>query len=712
MNRLALMFVMVFSLTSAAIAAPQNSPVAAFYNGNDGYPAWTDRIHWDRVIDMSQYANGANAFQKFENARDELYAQDGGVLYYPSGIYDFSDAPLDGPTGRGLMLKSGVVIRGQRPSGDSLAHDGSLALATVFQFPFQTKGGGQTPHDWNLVGITPAGGERLKDVHDVGVAWVKIVGGVVYFGPDIQWGATWATAGSWKSPKVKAAWANRVPDGTHPADPFAGGTSTFVGAGKGRLVMGCIIQDACVINDCIDEGFGASGFGVYRFGSRIGVYGSEVFVANNLLPSSTKNFIYSQTTKNGTQNVMFDYGLSPSIDVDKSLLGWVRNNGLCPGYFLEGVTVRDNYVYNHGNKGYEIAGQWTQIINNHNERTYLQSGADVYGLGANWVLTLEGYNVAGGASDNMSRAFDLGGRALWIDHNTFNNTGSNPGNDGEGILCQFSGGTLLYSWALTRNVHTQGEGEPGYMGGYDVCHYGFFAGWNTSPGNIGSMNNKTCGVWDYSLTQNAATLGLLASVAAGQTADSLSACPQAVPAKPSNVAAFAGNDSVYISWTDVSTNETAFRVDRSISNGPWTAIAYRPRHSVGTEYNVQAWADYMAPRGKPLRYRVLALDCQESTGGASDAVGPISLGTVAEVWTPPHRGETPGSHFSSGKGRILVSTHGPSRVSVIDIRGKTVATLVFDGKADASLRIPTSGAYLVRTARENGRIDVSSIIVR
>lgn len=95
---------------------PTDNPVEAHY-GPGEYPVWIDAIAWDRVIDMSTYTNGANHFERFENARDELHAQGGGVLYYPAGQYvfdlpDMGYGPGIGPMSRGLMLKSGVVIRG------------------------------------------------------------------------------------------------------------------------------------------------------------------------------------------------------------------------------------------------------------------------------------------------------------------------------------------------------------------------------------------------------------------------------------------------------------------------------------------------------------------------------------------------------------------------------------------------------------------------
>jgi len=110
---------------------PTDNPVATFYCGDGGYPAWTDQIAWSNVIDMKGFAKGETEFERFDNARDQLAARGGGVLYYPAGTYDFSDGPFDGPGGRGLMLRGGVVIRGQAPSGKPLATSGKLEHAAV-----------------------------------------------------------------------------------------------------------------------------------------------------------------------------------------------------------------------------------------------------------------------------------------------------------------------------------------------------------------------------------------------------------------------------------------------------------------------------------------------------------------------------------------------------------------------------------------------------
>ncbi|MGD0899679.1 MAG: hypothetical protein ABR915_17750, partial [Thermoguttaceae bacterium] len=465
----------------ATAAPPADNPVATFYSGPTGYPAWTDEIAWARTIDMSRYAKGRTNFEKFESARDELAAQGGGVLYYPAGTYDFSEGPFDGPGGRGLMLRRGVVIRGETPAGKPLAtKDGRLALATRFVFGFQEKGGGKVPRDWNLVGLMPESGQGIAKVHDVGIAWVHLVGATIYFGPELKWGETWKTGKSWKSAYAKPAWTGRKPDGTHPLDPFMGAPSVdqggdYVGAGRGRLVFGCVLERSAALNDfdtCgraeSPEGFGPDGFHMAKFAARIAVYGSRVLVANNALPASEGNFIYEQTTVRtiaGKGNnfrigevrrspVMWDYNRTMGIDVNKDLLGMAQKAILAAqrgGYFEEGVAVVDNWVFNHGHKGFNLGGRWLVVRGNRNERLFLKGGKAVLGVPEGWRLTLDGFieaNAGGGGmiSDNLARAFDMAGTHLWIDGNSYNNTGSDPGNDGEGIVCQAHGGTHVNGW--------------------------------------------------------------------------------------------------------------------------------------------------------------------------------------------------------------------------------------------------------------------------
>lgn len=752
---------------------PTDNAVASYYTGPEGYPAWTGQIRWSNVIDMSQYPHGHSNFERFENARDELAAKGGGVLYYPGGVYDFSDGPFDGPNGRGLMLRSGVVIRGESPAQDAPATTGRLQLPTKFRFGFKRRNNAidagrrmtlvlsdgdvrarkrgnrpatydradlilsfavahdeiqrqikafpagrtreqwtgtaaihrtgqtmkldvelpiseqdkvekaryeitlnnvgdeckgdftgvcrgrtikgpvegrfititpETPRHWNLIGLMPEPGERISNVNNVGVAWVHLVGGVIYFGPDIEWGDTWVTAQSWKSPYVKQAWSNRVPDGTHPWDPFAGGGTTFAGSGSGRLVFGCVLEDAAVVNDMVKmgrpdykDGFGKDGYYMHKFGPRVAAYGSHVFVANNLLPQSTgRNFKYRQTTRRTFPRggagmgfdppresiVLFDYNKTPGIEINKSLLGLTKGSMTGQagnGYFRPGIVVVDNYVYNNGHKGFDISGSWVTIARNHNERHMLVEGWDPERIGG-WELTLDGHMESspggnGAISDNLSRAFDLGGRNLWVHKNTYNNLGSNPGNDGEGILCQAHGGSHLYSWAVTYNVHEKGHGETGYIGAWDVDAVGALFGWNALPGWVGAINVANRDAADVAFAANQAGRGVkpMKGAQIGNTPGHLRA--------PVNVKLEVIDDiAVCIAWDDASDNEVGFRIDRRIEDLGWRAIAYRPPSIEGHKDNPQIWIDYCAPAGKPLTYRVAAIDSKDDNKAASEPI--------------------------------------------------------------------------------------------
>jgi len=132
-------------------------------------------------------------------------------------------------------------------------------------------------------------------------------------------------------------------------------------AGSGRLVFGCILEDAAVLDDFSDPGYGSDGFHTSAYCARIIAYGSRVFVANNLLPRSRKNFKYRQKRTRpiypkGGNTLVFDYGKTCGIDINKELLIFARDNGVCPGYFEEGIVVRDNNVFNHGHTGFSVAG--------------------------------------------------------------------------------------------------------------------------------------------------------------------------------------------------------------------------------------------------------------------------------------------------------------------------------------------------------------------
>ena len=641
-------YIAFYSILIFTISLFSQNPIASYY-GNGNYPTWTDKVKWDNRINMKTFDFGGNGciscsseFAKFEFARDLLYAQGGGVLYYPAGVYDFSDVPnelSDSITGRGLMLRSGVVILGASPTINNAALAGNMTLPTQFIFKHKTIKNiagidKPIPANWSILGCIPSGTETLKDVKNIGVAWVETDGGAIYFGGEYSWGSTWASADAWYSSKAaKGVWANRIPNGTHPIDPFAGAKGDYLGAGSGRLVFGCVIKNSVVGNHNLiqyaREKYDSIKVNTYpyKFGARIGVYGSNVFVANNYLPKPDKAFKYYQTTAitqmdkcnqafgNRRSTLIYDYGKSFGIDVNKGFLNPFSNS--LTGYLAENVVITDNLVYNHGAKGFEISGNYFLVRNNRNLRDQLIENDDVYGLGANWELTLDGFyeSQAGGngcLSDNLSRSFDMAGKNGWIDSNTYDPAHSNPGNDGEGILWQAHGGmSSIMSFAITNNNGT------GYMAGYDVSQQGVLWAWNTTS----KIGNIKAGIMtDVAIVSNIGTITTTG-------ADFISLCPAGILTPPTSVVVSLAADNAYVSiaWTDASANEIGFRVERKTGNAAWETLAIRPRKSLGCPDNEQVWRDYNLPVNELFTYRVVAIDCDNNDTGASEVSDPLFI---------------------------------------------------------------------------------------
>ncbi|MCC5804732.1 MAG: fibronectin type III domain-containing protein [Opitutales bacterium] len=679
----------ILALAAIAHAQPTNNPVAAQYVNN--YPVWTDAIQWENVIDMSTYANGENHFERFENARDELHAQGGGVLYYPAGTYhfdlpDMGYGPGIGPTSRGLMLKSGVVIRGadpvpghdqavvrasEDPADPLFANDvtHNLTPQTVFTFPMQMRGtdpvsldqnaAGELPSDWNLIGITPGTGEdTLADVTNVGIVNIKLDGGVIYWGYHTPRAPT-MNEGRWFNGVFKTAWpafapteetwAGHAPTGEHYMHAIHGseGWHSDVSAGSGRLAMNVKIQDGATFNDMFypdrrsNTNMFDDTFSHYRFTGRLTAHGGNIFIANNVLAKPTKNFVYREIQSGGEfRNVLFDYANHIGIDVNKSNFGGNQDNPTVftpgMGYYAENVIVRNNWVFNRGNKNFEISGTWAKVINNHAEKYYIGSvvyagyitNPQVFGFDPSSPSfdpmatldmgghTFDGWNWRGSganSSDYMNRGYDFGGRNLWVHRNSVVNPGS-IGNDGEGLIAQEHNRVGVYSWAWSENQSgrvskgpgTIGEGSgKGWIGSYNMQQFGFLllrnaAQNSTSVGTIASSRTSSPDTglnWllDVSIVGTAlngnSTDGI-AHLDPGHSnfeqnlgphepidiiiIDDVNEHTAAVSPPEGLSATLQPDNSVYISWTDTADNEVGFRVERRVGGQSWKVIAYRP----------------------------------------------------------------------------------------------------------------------------------------
>ena len=96
------------------------------------------------------------------------------------------------------------------------------------------------------------------------------------------------------------------------------------------------------------------------------------------------------------------------------------------------------------------------------------------------------------------------------------------------------------------------------------------------------------------------------------------------PAAPTQLTALSQNGAGVLSWTDNSTNETGFTVERSTTGGPWTAVGTAPAH------NGNSKVTFTDPTVKPATaysYRVAAVNL----GGTSAYSNVAALTAV----TPP-----------------------------------------------------------------------------
>ena len=760
---------LAFSLLWAD-ANSQTNPIGTYYSslGKD-YPGWTNDINWSNRLDMSAFPFGNNDFEKFENGRDSLYRMGGGVLYYPAGTYNFSDHPT-GASGRGLMLRSGVVILGDAPSTDPAAivdsvTPGLTTLGTKFLFPYRSRltstgGSGEYPDNWNCIGLMPEPGDRIGNVNHVGIAWVNLDAAYTYMGPDMPWGATYATAGGWRSARAKTTgenWAARVPDGTHYMDPFVGARTDQTGyqSGRYRFVFGCRFDNAAAPNDILSDAVGGTGATYdpdflfnYRFGSRIAVYGSDVLVANNAIPKSNKSFMFQQFVGSRvprfSADILFNYGQQGGIDINKQLVSLRSNRcNLDSGAFYEtNIVLKDNYVYNMGGKGYEVSGKWVVVENNINNRDYLDRNASRVGLTGNYTLTLDGYLVAIPTDDNLSRAFDFGGQNLWIHKNWYQFTGSDPGNDGEGLLIQRHGGVECFSWAWTYNG--QGNIQPGELGGiapWDVHCIGLFQGWNRTYGSVGIINVRSNEIQDAASVENMSGNGSPKPASrpqnAGNLRDFLTTCPTGTVQPPINVVATTVDSlrAIDVTWEDNSTEEVAFRVDRRIvGSADWQTIAYRPRNETGGQFaysgddngptmaacihtsrdlNEQRWLDYQAPIGIAVEYRVAAITCTDA-GSPTTSSNPATVTSVANAASKSSQQMIILPNPASGLVAIRVGHQNQSMPYIIYSASGFVALRgqlqMQNGQSTLDIHGLKTGLYLVKVVVD-GQVVTSKLVV-
>ena len=107
--------------------------------------AWTDRIQWGNVVDVTRMV-GQDIVEQLAKAQAQLAAKGGGVVYFPPGVYRFTDS---------IRLKNGIVLRGANPPAVTKAIDERYDPPSKLEFPqyvFRPEGNG-TPMETAFKGI-------------------------------------------------------------------------------------------------------------------------------------------------------------------------------------------------------------------------------------------------------------------------------------------------------------------------------------------------------------------------------------------------------------------------------------------------------------------------------------------------------------------------------------------------------------------------------
>lgn len=143
--------------------------------------------------------------------------------------------------------------------------------------------------------------------------------------------------------------------------------------------------------------------------------------------------------------------------------------------------------------------------------------------------------------------------------------------------------------------------------------------------------------------------------------------PAAVPAAPTSLSARGGPAAVGLSWTDVSTSESGFRVERRLAAVSGVPGTWEPLVTLAP--NATAFTDYAVAPGTAYHYRVFAFNAvgssaQSSNEVAATPVAPqstarlanVSLRTVLEAG----RSVSLGFVMAGGPRDLLVRVSGPA----------------------------------------------------
>jgi len=379
---------------------PKNNPVVKYSL------KWTDEIKWSNVVNITDF-QGNTFEERFQKAQAVVADKGGGIVYFPSGIYEFRQS---------LRLKDGVVIRGAEPLSVTDAQDPDYSPPTHFEFPkyvpsFEGEG--------TLIS-TAFKGIYLEDpvsASNCGIVNIAINRGHI----DFQEGSDYKS-------------------------------------GRNRLVYGCVLRNAAVADPKIPDAKSGQ-HSWQRFTDRhhaaIAVRASEnILVANNRISESgDDNFVMKSYLLNGQPfDVVFDCDNRPGLYINNYNIGEEGGKGpdgtpqTHPWGFRKGIIIRDNYIFCTGRCAISFTGDGTICANN-----VIRFKNDI------WRPTTTGTNITKGSTTNDNRAVQMRGWRWTVEGNdylVFKNWAADKKykiNDGEGLMHEDHANSTVLDSKLVNN---------------------------------------------------------------------------------------------------------------------------------------------------------------------------------------------------------------------------------------------------------------------
>ncbi|MBD2186371.1 hypothetical protein H6S82_15915 [Planktothrix sp. FACHB-1355] len=403
-------------------AGPTDNPVAAKY-GVEAYP-WTENIKWNCVYNINDF-KGSTIVEQFNAARDVATANGGGVVYFPSGTYTFTDS---------IFLKNGVVIRGDTPSGKDAKSD-SYKPPTKFIFSKYepTFSGNGTPNNTAFKKIFTTAPESDSNI---GIVNVDINRGGIKLSGDIDTGKKQNIVIFGIRSNNVADPSPQVPDISF-QEPWMRYSDRFAANITINAFANVLVANNR-LNDAITDNYEQPAYKIKP------LEGNEIIT-------------YAEGSK-----VPFHYGNHYGIVVNRSKpegFTLAAEPNTEPGLFRKGIVIRDNWVFHTMRIGIQASGDGLLIKDN---QISDQPNKE-------WWTDPTGTKQPRGAVTYENRAIDWSGYNVQIEGNNYQVYRHRVMDtaylsvDGEGILIQeCCGGTKINGVTIVKN-----EGNA-YIGLYKI----------------------------------------------------------------------------------------------------------------------------------------------------------------------------------------------------------------------------------------------------